>query len=360
MKQYRPSYYKDFRCIAGACRDNCCIGWEIDIDDNTAAFYRGVEGAFGCRLKENILPDEEGSHFILKGDRCPFLNKDNLCDIYCELGEGALCEICDQHPRYHEWFGDWKESGIGLCCEAACRLIFSQEEHRFELVDIEEEAGEPVDEDGFSALFYARERAFHLVEQGRFDLLLDFAKALQPALDEEDWEHVRKTADTYQTLAPAKEPVFVEKALQSLLDFLQGLEPIDPLWPQRLQSIAECLPSLLIQQKKLQIVYPAYCKNMQQLANTFLFRYFCKSLFDGDCLSPVMVSIIACLIVTLLDLDVLQKKGSFDLEDQVLCAKAFSKEIEYCTENLEALRDYCWDMFGEDDHPLQNLLYLLY
>ena len=31
-----PFYYKEFHCIADACKDSCCIGWEIDIDEETA------------------------------------------------------------------------------------------------------------------------------------------------------------------------------------------------------------------------------------------------------------------------------------------------------------------------------------
>lgn len=33
MKLRKPDYYDRFRCIAGACKDSCCIGWEIDIDE---------------------------------------------------------------------------------------------------------------------------------------------------------------------------------------------------------------------------------------------------------------------------------------------------------------------------------------
>ena len=29
-----PDYYETFRCIAGECKDSCCIGWEIDIDED--------------------------------------------------------------------------------------------------------------------------------------------------------------------------------------------------------------------------------------------------------------------------------------------------------------------------------------
>ena len=49
MKQIYPSYYTAFRCIGGACGDNCCIGWEIEIDSKTLAAYR-----------EEVYPDQEG------------------------------------------------------------------------------------------------------------------------------------------------------------------------------------------------------------------------------------------------------------------------------------------------------------
>ena len=46
-----PSYYKTFQCIADKCEHSCCIGWEIDIDEDSYDYYMGIEGAFGERLK---------------------------------------------------------------------------------------------------------------------------------------------------------------------------------------------------------------------------------------------------------------------------------------------------------------------
>ena len=36
MKIFAPDYYRDFKCSAGNCKHSCCIGWEIDIDEDTA------------------------------------------------------------------------------------------------------------------------------------------------------------------------------------------------------------------------------------------------------------------------------------------------------------------------------------
>ena len=41
------------------------------------------------------------------------------------MGEDRLCDICREHPRFYNWFGDYTEVGLGLCCEEAERLLFS-------------------------------------------------------------------------------------------------------------------------------------------------------------------------------------------------------------------------------------------
>ncbi len=123
----QPNYYDKFKCIAEKCKDNCCIGWEIDIDKTTFNKYMSLKGALGKRLKDEIATENGVHYFRLKeNDRCPFLNKDNLCDIICEMGENGLCQICNDHPRYYNSYGDITEKGLGLACEEACRIILTQ------------------------------------------------------------------------------------------------------------------------------------------------------------------------------------------------------------------------------------------
>ena len=128
MEAAYPAYYTKFRCIAGECGHSCCIGWEIDIDEDTMALYRETEGAMGERLHRCISAGETPSFILGEGERCPFLNERNLCDIILEKGEGFLCQICREHPRFHNVYPGRVESGLGLCCEAAGRLILGREE----------------------------------------------------------------------------------------------------------------------------------------------------------------------------------------------------------------------------------------
>ena len=136
----KPDFYDQFKCIASRCTDTCCVGWEIDIDEASLDAYRKVAGAFGDRLRANI---EDGHFKLLPHDRCPFLDKDNLCEVYQHLGEDALCDICTEHPRFVEVYGDIMERGLGLCCEEAARLLLEGEGP---LTFTCEECDEPEDE----------------------------------------------------------------------------------------------------------------------------------------------------------------------------------------------------------------------
>ena len=63
-----PEYYEKFSCIASRCKDSCCAGWEIDIDEDSYAYYNSVEGEFGTRLKESMYeadPDDDAVDTVL-------------------------------------------------------------------------------------------------------------------------------------------------------------------------------------------------------------------------------------------------------------------------------------------------------
>ena len=88
-----PDYYKNFKCIAGACCHSCCIGWEIDIDPDTLCRFDSLEGEFGERVRGSICR-EDTTHFLLSEDeRCPFLNACGLCDRGDRLHHRRLCNF---------------------------------------------------------------------------------------------------------------------------------------------------------------------------------------------------------------------------------------------------------------------------
>lgn len=151
MRYKYPHYYKEFKCSAQACEATCCAGWEIVIDDESIDEYLKVKSEFGNRLC-NSIDFTEGIFHQDEKKRCAFLNEENLCDIYAELGEEALCYTCTQYPRHIEEFEDVNEVSLSISCPDVARMILGREEKvTFYEEEIEEEV--EVFED-FDFLFY--------------------------------------------------------------------------------------------------------------------------------------------------------------------------------------------------------------
>ena len=165
MKLFAPEYYKDFTCIADKCRHSCCIGWEIDIDPETAKKYGSLVGRYSESIKNSITASGDTTSFRLtKSQRCPHLDENGLCKIITELGQGFLCEICREHPRFYNKTSIGLEVGIGMACEEACRIILSSDgyDKMIPIGDIVNEEHVPL----FDAV-KPRERIFALLKDGQ-------------------------------------------------------------------------------------------------------------------------------------------------------------------------------------------------
>ena len=129
MLLVKPDFYDEFHCIASRCRHSCCVGWEIDVDEDSLAYYQSVPGEMGELLRGNIELRPTPHFRLSDGERCPFLRPDGLCRMILELGEDSLCDICAEHPRFYNEFPGRLEAGLGLCCEEAARLLLRREGH---------------------------------------------------------------------------------------------------------------------------------------------------------------------------------------------------------------------------------------
>lgn len=313
-----------------------------------------MPGALGEKLRRSIIESEEGCSFRLEGERCPFLTREGLCQLILELGPRSLCDICREHPRFHQWFGPRRESGLGLCCEAAGRLIFSQEETSFVWGDCEETPEPFQDEEAYQALFIAREKAFAWLGRRELPLaqrllgLLDWGEELQEALDWEDWPAL-STAELCAGPLPAVDQGAAEGAARQLLDFLLEQEPLDPAWPKVLWEIRAQLPQVLDSWRRLCREDGRQGSYFRQLSVTLLFRYLSQSLWDGALGEKLHFVALGCVLVALLNGWRYRQLGTFSLEEQVQSAKSFSKELEYAAEAQEALSQGRWSPAARRD-----------
>ena len=367
MRLTVPDYYDRFRCIASRCTDNCCIGWEIGIDPAALADYQSQPGAFGDRLRAAIQPGDPPFFALTKSGRCPFLNKGNLCDIYRQLGESHLCAICDQHPRFHNWFGAEKESGLGLSCEEAARLILFSAPPRL-LCRETPEAPDPDTElnpELLAGLRAVREAAFAILAEPslplahRLALLAALGQDLQHWMDAapqqaaaEGCTETRLVADAALALAEfygdrtgwpglidrlteAIPEADLSEFLVPLLELLESLPPNHAHWPERLAALRKALPHRLARSLWES---PEQEQAAANAAHYMLYRYFLPAARQGDALCGPLHAIAAALLIPLLaGEDAAESRAAL-----IRAAKDYSREIEYAPDNLRAVDEAFW------------------
>lgn len=307
MQSAYPNYYEKFRCIADQCRHSCCIGWEIDIDAQTLRTYRSMSGEMGERLKRSVTRGKEPHFKLGQDERCPFLNDSNLCDLILFGGEEMLCQICADHPRFRNFLPTRTETGLGLCCEAAARLILSQRE-RTELTI----TGEAEKED-------AQERALLTFRDRLFSIAQDRSRSME-----------------------AREEMLLELCGVHLGDaaqwvpFYLGLERMDEAWTQRLNDLGSVqnlnLSPFLHSMSLRETEY-------EQMLVYFLYRHVPLAYKDGDVVGKVAFAVLSVRLLRSLGAVQFARCGSFTLDDQIGLARLYSAEIEYSQENLDALFD---------------------
>ena len=65
MKIIKPSYYKNFKCIAGACPDSCCQGWEVDADSKSLEYYKTLDSKLEIKQRiDRVLDKDEFDNTI--------------------------------------------------------------------------------------------------------------------------------------------------------------------------------------------------------------------------------------------------------------------------------------------------------
>ena len=310
----KPDFYDQFKCIASRCTDTCCVGWEIDIDEATLDAYRKVAGAFGDRLRANI---EDGHFKLLPHDRCPFLDKDNLCEVYQNLGEDALCDICTEHPRFVEIYGDIMERGLGLCCEEAARLLLEGEGA---LTFTSEECDEPEDElddddlDIRDQVLGEREWMFEtLADQG-----LPFAERL------------------YKIFGYTGENPFAPfESANAMFELLTKLESYGPDWDAALARIKARIDS-----SEPIIDQGFFTENESvRLLAYLIYRHYAKCLFEGREQGKRQFALLFWNLARFFTKELAGENSVFShsprTNTKINAVKILSKQLEYCQEIME-------------------------
>ncbi|MGB9793201.1 MAG: flagellin lysine-N-methylase [Thermacetogeniaceae bacterium] len=139
-----PQYMRAFKCIGAECEDTCCIGWRVDLDEDTFKKYKRVHHPELTPLFEKYLGRNRskagwgnyGKIKMKQGRMCPFLTDERLCCIQLLLGEEYLSNICYSYPRiYNEVDGRVEKSATMSCPEAARLAILNPNIMEFDMVE---------------------------------------------------------------------------------------------------------------------------------------------------------------------------------------------------------------------------------
>ncbi len=299
MKLYAPEYYKDFKCIADRCKHSCCVGWEIDVDENTLEKYKSLEGELGGAIRASI-EDGEVPHFRLcDGDRCPHLTGNGLCKIILGLGEDYICDICREHPRFYNDTSRGKEVGLGIACEEACRLVLTSENYS-DIIEIGELDGDVCrSERDFDALS-EREKVFSILSDKSLPYL-ERLKALSreygvspDILDERGWR-----------------------------ELFASLEYLDESHKGEFDAFARS---------------PQACGTIDVYLERALAYFIYRHCTEAEDIDDFMSSLGLCLVLERLLASLCAKRSARTVDDIIIPARIISEELEYSEENAEEIK----------------------
>ena len=308
MTNIYPSYYKDFACITSACRHNCCIGWEIDIDSDTYEKYMKTGGEMGERLK-NCCSASPVPHFVCRDDgRCPFLNSDNLCDIIIKLGKDSLCSICAAHPRFTNELSGRLEHGLGLCCEEAARLILGR-----------------------------KEKLGFICEEDCASPFCDEVIALRDRLIRTFQDRSRQIDERCRDALAMCRISLPERSMAEWAQYFLALERLDGVWGELLESLGTAVDETV--ESRFREHMRCREHEWEQLLVYFIWRHAATAADTEDVSYRCAFAVLSYRLIYALSVGMFAKNGSFTFEDMAELCRLYSAEIEYSEENTEAVLD---------------------
>ena len=330
MRITKPSYFDQFRCLAGSCPDSCCKEWDVQVDEHSAAIYHSLPGALGEKLRQVMYTEDSDVYLAIEDRRCPMWRDDGLCRIQAELGHDALCKTCREFPRLTHDYGDFVELGLELSCPEAARLILSAGDTPPVASHVPGGEAPEYDTDAMAVLLRTRQAALSLLNDPAFSpnealaLLLYYGYQAQAELD---GEYAPDFVPGH-ILSQAKQ-IAQQGDAAGLIRFFTGLEILTPQWADRLNAPVAPIP---------------WQSQFRKLARYFVERYWLQAVSDYDLVCRVKFMVISCLLIRNLGGDLTQT------------AQRYSKEIENDADNVDTLLDGAYTYPAFTDTNLLGLL----
>lgn len=333
MKEIYPLYLKEFECIAGNCPDTCCAGWEIVVDEKFQQIYKQSKSKAAKKAVEAMYRDSDGDVCLrLNNGRCPMLNKENLCELYIDIGKDALCDVCRVYPRFNKEFEDFVFSGISLSCPEAARLILEDDSYG-ELnyfAEFVNEASEAI----FKIFLFMKDMAI----KNSFFNIADLAEELQFELDFGDTEQALEIIGSYSQTSSIPCPEDVLEIAKRICDSQILTDEWKVLSKSLVSHLEKAMADCDYRQKRDKAFFD--CAGHKEIKNTeiyYLYKYLPEALEGVDIASTAITALGASSVICELYAMELIEKGELSFERKLRLAQLFSKEIEHNEENIKTV-----------------------
>lgn len=363
-----PDYYKEFHCVAGACEDTCCAGWQIVVDPKSLQKYKRVQGDFKNQLQKGLNRKKK----VFRQDqekRCAFLNEENLCEMYVHMGADSLCKTCRLYPRHVEEFESVREITLSLSCPEVARILMNRTRPvHFLTVEKEgEEEYEDFDPFLYSELLDARDVIRKILQnrsiplEVRQGLVYGIAHDMQHRADRRELFSCGEVLEKYQKDSAVK---FVSGRVKSnsndwekqfdfakkMFRYLHKLELLKEDWEYLLLETEEqlYLDHTAGEYHKISEEFDDWTKEnhypweiqKEQLLVYFIDTYFCGAVYDGQVLPKAQMALICTdLLEELVKTRWICNEKTLDTEDVIEIVYRFSREIEHSDRNLKRIEE---------------------
>ena len=273
MKIVKPTFYKNFKCIAGDCPDSCCQGWEVDADSDSLEYYKTLDNSLEIKKRiDSVLSKDEFDNTIFTlapKKRCPFLNDENLCDMHIAIGGEHTPYTCRTFPRFIYDFGATREIGISFSCPVASDMMYNTESFDFE-TDINSDLPtlNDIDAEKYFLFLKGRAEAYKIAKdkskniRERLNALLDLGVLLQEKLLPYD-----EGGDDI-----------------AFFDVFKNPELINPEWKEKVENFS--------------LKQVSDTQSNENILMYFLYKYLMQAVYDDDVLSKIKMAVLGVLINT--------------------------------------------------------------
>ena len=273
MKIVKPTFYKNFKCIAGDCPDSCCQGWEVDADSDSLEYYKTLDNSLEIKKRiDSVLSKDEFDNTIFTlapKKRCPFLNDENLCDMHIAIGGEHTPYTCRTFPRFIYDFGATREIGISFSCPVASDMMYNTESFDFETeVNSDLPTLNDIDAEKYFLLYKGRAEAYKIAKyknksiRERLNDLLDLGVLLQKKLFPYD-----EGGDDI-----------------AFFDVFKNPELINPEWKEKVENFS--------------LKQVSDTQSNENILMYFLYKYLMQAVYDDDALSKIKMAVLGVLINT--------------------------------------------------------------